>query len=325
MAELVTSKQYSQSVVDSILRARQRVYVLALIVQQSRDTSAIINALNLASHRGVDVRVMMDFSTYAYLNGFFRPSSIHAGKSRYATDMVNRLQTSGVTCQWLGQYQPFFFAGRTHSKWIIADNEVFSFGGINLQSRFSDERDYMFHLRDSRSADILSDIHHSIARVDRHEAYLRSSQIPTERGTILIDGGLPGDSVIYRRAIELAKQAKHILITTQYCPTGRLASIIKKTAHQAYFNEPTQANSLTRALIWFGKNRTGIKNSYRYQPYIHAKYMVFTLDNDKKVAITGSHNFISYGGLLGTREVALETSDAEIIEQIEAYNEKYIA
>jgi cardiolipin synthase len=44
-----------------------------------------------------------------------------------------------------------------------------------------------------------------------------------------------------------------------------------------------------------------------------------------KVAITGSHNFASGGVWLGTREIALETRDPHIIEQLEQFVVDYLA
>ena len=44
----------------------------------------------------------------------------------------------------------------------------------------------------------------------------------------------------------------------------------------------------------------------------------------KKVAITGSHNFVSGGVFLGTREVALETTNKKIIIQLERFFKEHV-
>ena len=44
-----------------------------------------------------------------------------------------------------------------------------------------------------------------------------------------------------------------------------------------------------------------------------------------KVAISGSHNFMFGSGVVGTREVAIETSDPHIIRQLEKFCEQYVA
>jgi cardiolipin synthase len=67
------------------------------------------------------------------------------------------------------------------------------------------------------------------------------------------------------------------------------------------------------------------QTSYRRSAYLHAKCIIFEHEDGTKTAITGSHNFVHGGVLLGTREVALETSDSSIIEQLETFIEKYIS
>ena len=44
----------------------------------------------------------------------------------------------------------------------------------------------------------------------------------------MTDGGFQGDSIIYRSACELARQADSVLLVSQYCPTGKLSRILKQ-------------------------------------------------------------------------------------------------
>ena len=43
------------------------------------------------------------------------------------------------------------------------------------------------------------------------------------------------------------------------------------------------------------------------------------MKDGSKVAITGSHNFAYTGVLLGTREIALETADPQVISELERF------
>ena len=71
---------------------------------------------------------------------------------------------------------------------------------------------------------------------------------------------------------------------------------------------------------------SGFKTLYsNKKPYLHAKFIIFTMKDGSKVAITGSHNFAYTGVLFGTREIALETNDPSIISQLESFYKKYIA
>ena len=48
------------------------------------------------------------------------------------------------------------------------------------------------------------------------------------------------------------------------------------------------------------------------------------MPNGNKIAITGSHNFMFGSVVLGTREVALETSDTAIIAQLEKFFKNHV-
>jgi cardiolipin synthase len=64
---------------------------------------------------------------------------------------------------------------------------------------------------------------------------------------------------------------------------------------------------------------------YTRNRYLHAKFMIFTMPDGSKVALTGSHNFVYAGVLLGTREIALETRNPKIIRQLESFFESHVA
>ena len=70
---------------------------------------------------------------------------------------------------------------------------------------------------------------------------------------------------------------------------------------------------------------SGFKTLYKKKPYIHAKFIIFTMKDGSKVAISGSHNFAYTGVLLGTREIAIETTNKDFIGQLESFYKKYIA
>ncbi len=319
--KLVDTDSFVSELVSSIQLARKRVYVLSLIIEQSNDASPIVTALIRAASRGVDVRVMADYSTYSYSAGHLKPFS-GIRDSHY---LANRLQAHGVSFHWLGKNNPFLFAGRTHSKWTIVDERVYAFGGINLHAKLQSDSDYMMVVTEPGIADLLTREFSAIFDADTMESVYMSHSYQTDIGEILIDGGLIFDSIIYRRALELVKTSHNVLLVTQYCPTGRLAGAIKNIEHQVYYNTPTTEDPFTNALIRFGERVTGISNLYSHKHIIHAKFMIATDANGKKTAITGSHNFISYGGILGTREIALLTTDTHIINSLEKFYEEHIA
>ncbi len=325
MVRLVTSKAYSRRVIRAIQDARSRVYVVSLTIQQHDDPSDIIRALTRAAERGVDVHVIGDYTTHMYMNGHLNPYYGLFKQIKNARELANRLRSHGIKFDWVGSRSPFLFAGRTHMKWIITDDSVFSFGGINLHETFSDDIDFQLEIVDKDLSDNLANEHLLMVSANHLEAPRLSCSFSSIYGEVLIDGGIVFDSIIYRRAVELASSAQHILMVTQYCPTGKLAKAIRQTKHNIYYNNPSTKDLFTNLLIKFGQKLTNIDNDYSKGQYIHAKFMIVTHANGSKTAITGSHNFISYGGILGTREIALQTSDPIIIGALEQYYKKYIA
>ena len=112
---------------------------------------------------------------------------------------------------------------------------------------------------------------------------------------------------------ELAKAAKRITYVSQYCPTGRLSAYLKKADSRLYFNPWRTAKLPNSVIIRFGELFSGLASSYTRSTYLHAKFIIFDMPDGTRVALTGSHNFPRGGMWVGTREIALETTDKHII------------
>jgi cardiolipin synthase len=240
--------------------------------------------------------------------------------------MVKRLKAAGVKFAWLGRARMTLFNGRTHSKWCVVDDTSFTFGGVNIyQDGITENIDYMFKIDNNYLADRLSYEQGRIIKAERRSTNYPSVVYELGGNQVLIDGGIIASSVIYRRACELAAKASHILFVSQYCPTGKLARILRTKDTTLYFNRPEQARSFNKVLISISMAVSGLKTSFKKHHYLHGKFIIFTMRNGTKIAITGSHNFAYTGVLFGTREIALETKDPSVIAQLESFFEKHIA
>ncbi len=311
---LIPSSDYIAHVANAVDNAHKRIASLSLIFLDHKATNPLLQAFARAQSRGVDVCVSADFSSYSYAAGYGRPATLNSQHVQPATQAKAYLEKHGVSFRWLGSDNMWLiFAGRTHSKWIIVDDTVYSFGGMNVHERSTKNADFMLCIQDATMADFLAEEHARIIRTDAHESWYKSHSFDTTIGTVLIDGGFPGDSIIYDRACQLASQATKLTYISQYCPSGRLARIMKKTGYTAYYNQPDHLDPLTKLLIKTSQRMGGIDNTYTREPYIHAKYLIATMPDSSTRVITGSHNFATAGVWAGTREVALETSDPAII------------
>lgn len=323
--KLISPIQYVREATEAVNRAETRVYLMSMVIADHETTHSLIAALEAAAKRGVKVVVAADIFTYGEVGNGFLPFRYYSHGSRSANNMVKTLKRAGVQFHWLGRGRVTVYHGRTHSKWCIADDTLFTFGGVNLYEEGIQNIDYMFRLKDHKLADRIVEEQTRVQKAESRSFNYHSVAYEQDDLTVLIDGGIIGQSVIYRRAVELSEKAAHITFVSQYCPTSKLARIFKKKSVTLYYNRPIQADGLNRLVIQFGQLLTGFKSSYTRARYLHAKCIIFTFEDGTKAAITGSHNFAYTGVLLGTREIALETRDPAIIAQLERFIEKEVA
>lgn len=323
--KLLITPDYIREAIEAITNAKHRVIFMSLMFTDDDVTDEFVDALEAAALRGVSVKIAADMFTYGELGGHFLPFKFFTKKSRATTSSVRELTKKGVTFNWLGRFAATPVNGRTHIKCLIVDDIVFSFGGVNLYGKdISNNNDYMFLCRDARLADDLTHEFNQITKADSSHHTYRSHKFSYGDNFVLTDGGFQGDSIIYRRACDLARQSKEILLVSQYCPTGKLSRIIKQKQSRLYFNPPELAGPLNKLVITAGMLFSGHSTLYQRDRYLHAKFIIFTMSDGSKVALTGSHNFVYGGVLLGTREIALETKDPKIIRQLEEFFKKRV-
>lgn len=323
--ELLPPHQYVKDATDAIKKAKRRISFLCMMVSDDTATDAFIDALNEAARRGVHVEVAADVFTYGELSGHFIPTRYFTKKTRETNTMAKEFKENNVIFNWLGRFSNTPFTGRTHIKWCVVDDTIYSFGGVNLYDQGLENADYMFKIIDGELADTLDKEYERLVRADNGHFAYKSRTIKSRYGKVHIDGGLPFDSAIYRRACSLASEAESVIYASQYGPTGKLNRLLKKTNSKLYFNNGEHAPGINKFAIGVIHFLTRNKTRYKKKRYLHAKFMLFTMKDGRKIALTGSHNFVHGGVLLGTREVALETENAAVIQQLEEFYQEYVA
>lgn len=324
---LLSAPDYLTDLTERVTGASTRVVIVTMVFHNDSDRmEALVQALCDAVGRGVSVMMCADSFTYLEPNSplkrFIRGQSSQAYR---ALRVAKRLKNAGVQFRWLGRHANVGVMGRTHAKWSVVDDTVYSFGGVNLYDMGVENTDYMFRITSGELADILSERFDWLVHSDRNNHAGRNRVVRLSSKTqIILDGGIPFHSKIYSRAITLSKEASEILFVSQYCPTGRLASILRQKKSKLYFNHWEDAGALNTFVIRAGMHSSKLSTHYKRDPYLHAKFMVFTMPDGKKVALTGSHNFAAGGVMLGTREICLETTSDVIIGQLEAFFESSV-
>lgn len=322
--KLILPEVYVNNVTDQIRKAKNRIYLMTMVLVHDSSTDELLDALCAAAERGVEVNVAGDSFTYTDFQGSYIPTTYRSRRVREAMDMQKRFRATGAEFKWLGKLSMIAFSGRTHIKWCVVDDTVYSFGGVNLDDQSVKNTDYMFEVNNEALASRIVAEHSRIIKADESGHAYRSHKFGDDDNTVLIDGGFLGDSIIYRRACYWAERSTHVTLVSQYCPTGRLSKLLKNTHSDLYFNHWTNAGLLNRLVIRIGMFHSKHSTSYHRRSYLHAKFIIFTLNDGSKIAITGSHNFVRAGVFLGTREVALETSNKKIISQLERFFKEHV-
>lgn len=326
--KLIVADDYPIKLVKTIDQSRSRIAVVATTFRDDdRRSHEIINALCRAGDRGVLVSICADIFTYIEPKEFMlRSPKRQPARAINALKLERRLKKHGIHFRWLGRNGNVPLMGRTHSKWAIIDNTVYAFGGLNLDSESFDNTDFMIKIEDKELADRLFSEHTRLMSADKGGHASRSHQFTIKGGDrVLVDGGLFGDSIIYRRACRLAREAESIVLVSQYCPTGKLNRILRHKQATVYFNHWRQAAWMNKILIQVGMLFAKQHTRYRRKPYLHAKFIIFTMPSGQEIALTGSHNFMFGSGLMGTREIALETTNKKLIRQLKTFLDDHVA
>lgn len=322
--KLLLPADYISDATKNIKTAQKRISLLSMVVADDETTNELIDALSEAAKRGVTVEVAADIFTYGELGGFFLPTRYRSRKSRETSKMAKEFKKNGVKFTWLGKSRTTIFNGRTHIKWCVVDDTVYSFGGVNLYQKGIENIDYILKLTNNGLADKLTNEYHRLVKADAKDYAYRSHEFACDDDKIFIDGGFFGDSIIYRQACKLASQATKIKLVSQYCPTGKLARIINQKESYLYFNPIKNATIINKIVIGLGMILSGNKTLFDKSRYLHAKFILFYMPNGKVIALTGSHNFVSTGVILGTREIAMQTENPAITKQLEDFLNNYV-
>lgn len=305
---VVQSQQYPERLLLLIPSAKKRIVITAMIVRFSARLDEIERALIAAIKRGVRVQIVADnFGQSGYSRGGGTPKNVFKAECQRTLQLFERLRSANADISLIGKIGLNPYAGRYHAKITIVDNHVFSFGGINFSDDSFEHTDYMLYAHEAALADQLA-----------HIAQQNAVELPNEdlsisldaKNTLLFDAGVPGKSIIYEQACELAANAQSIIYISQMQPSGELGHLIRNTRNTCYICRPIQGGIRLASLaqLWDSWH-TKLVNQYKGSRYLHAKCILFEQKDGSKMLISGSHNFSWRGVAFGSKEIALRSSD----------------
>jgi hypothetical protein len=329
----------------SELEPSERIAIATMALNvQDRLVNDLFEALSAAAKRGVTVHVVIDAYTFLSRERSPVPGPLWGRRDlpahlpepyNFQLDAVEKLRASGATCAITNMPDKPLSpppTGRSHIKAAVVGDTVFV-GGCNLES--SSEIDVMVRWHDKDSASWLypwivkmaesSSTKKTFGREDRQ------FNIPNGP-SLLIDAGVPKQSIIFENALQLIDSAnKHIFITCQYFPGGttgkHLRAAHKRGAEVQIIYNPPKAHGKKAFMHHLHNARERSRMPAEFfsyplpvgAPYLHAKVLI-----SETSAMVGSHNYISQGVTFGTAEIALIWKNAEFARALETFMFEHI-
>jgi cardiolipin synthase A/B len=330
--KLVVGNEFLPELTRAVAKARNRIWIQSMLFESGKNIGSIIEQMKLKASQGVDVRLVIDWVAGRYVGGKLDLWPVWDDEWREHKKKVqegNKAEIAGlkqagvkVTIKNYPQFWHHFlpFMGRNHMKMYVVDETVW-LGGVNFTDKSFTWLDFVVKFSQPEMTDKIAA--HFDPQQDKGNYSIRLNS----EYELLIDNGVMGQSIILDRALKLIRNAgEEILFVSQLLPVAQVADsliskanngvrvkIITSQADDGLFK--TQPHKVMH--WWARKKMTGRENlTIIHAPgKVHAKY----LQVDKKTAIFGSHNLVETGVWLGTAEIAVETTDPDLISQTDRY------
>ena len=310
---------------------------------EDQHIAQLLSALLLASKRGARVVCIVDAISLLISDHGLPVFSVSRHKLRTAPGSLaarhralEELRAAGAECHIINVSKRrvgLIQQGRSHIKCAVIGNDLFV-GGCNLTR--PEQIDVMIHRNDQPAADILAGWLRRIADTEQTRDALGDVDVAAQlddQTSLLLDAGVPKQSLIYEEALALIDTAERsVYITCQYFPGGETARHLAAAqargvavtinfshpsahGHAATLHQLHQLRQRARKLpSTFFAGRLN-----RNLPKLHAKVLI-----SEKAALVGSHNYVVQGVNFGTAEIALKSTDPAFGSQLRSFIEQQI-
>lgn len=319
---LMDGDAYYDALLKKLPKAKTRIVLAAMIILWGKKTDAVFAELEKAVNRGVRVHVLLDNYTRLQVREL-SPRNLSRLRLKKTLLLLDELAQKGARVDFVGKLGINPFKGRCHVKITVIDDNSYSFGGLNFSDENFANSDYMLHSKSPEVADCLEQL---ADRIGATTGPMPDAEVALSLAqSILFDGGQQESSIIFERAVILADQAKKVYFVSQMAPSGALAHALRATDTTYYFTRPEQMPVPSSWGQAFDQQRYRIANQYQLARYIHAKFMLFELQNGEKALLSGSNNFSYRGVAYGTKEIALYSTDTRLWRQLYNFFEAHIS
>jgi len=317
-------------------KAKHSIYLQSMNFEAGEVLSRVEKVLLDALNRGVRVNINHDWISQVFVHGNLSliPSTSSDAKSK-ERDLHEKtkaieanLRAQGATiivtnpANTFNRFLPM--VRRNHIKMYVVDEEIVWMGGVNLFDEAFEKIDIMIRFEEKK---IVRGLVKQFFMVNQLRSPIDYKLKLTPSESLFVDTGKIGSSIIYEEAMEKIDSAtKHIIFMSQFVPDGPLLrKLIKATQRGVKVDVVTSSEKN----VLFTSFPTRI--TYLYFQYLLPKYPKLSLTHrtkdvhakiisvDGKFAMVGSHNYTYSGVLFGTEEIMMETTDQNLVKDIEQF------
>jgi phosphatidylserine/phosphatidylglycerophosphate/cardiolipin synthase-like enzyme len=331
---IYTSEEYFDAIIAEISATStgDEVILVSMTFDPAKKTVRhLLAELGAAGKRGVKARLIIDARVFLYQDEhglgplFYSPKLPSRLPKRY--DLIRKalycLKECSVDYNIINIPARSFtnpHGGRCHIKFTLINDSIY-FGGANLDNDAN--IDLMVGLQDADFANYLREFAAELVARGNVRKAMHDTDALVSLGLnskVLIDAGVPNQSLIFENAIQLIKSAReHIFITCQHFPSGAIGRHLLE-AHKRgvridiYSNHPNKSvwpyNILHYGAVQLAKRQLP-KNFFENtlmgpENYLHAKLIA-----TEQGAMVGSHNYLGIGVKFGTAEMTLINHDPD--------------
>jgi phosphatidylserine/phosphatidylglycerophosphate/cardiolipin synthase-like enzyme len=328
-----TAPVFLQDFLQKAQAAQNKVLIQSMVFETGEMMEKLAPILAAKAQEGVDVQLEIDWVSRRFIHGHLPLLPVLSSEERQYNRLLHtknwqvreELMSKGVKiteinqASLISQFLPMF--RRNHVKLFIVDDKFGWVGGVNLLDRAFSCQDFMVRFD---QIDEIKTLEEQFFRVNANRPRQNLENRLNKTDILLTDAGKIANSIIYRRALELINTAKSDLcFVSQFVPEGQVRDALMSASARGVNVEIVNSFSAAKAK-WSAAHKAAYRAflfqlrrhpsiSFRHSTErIHAKLLIA----DSQTALFGSHNLVDTGVLMGTEEIAVHTSDPDLVVQL---------
>lgn len=334
--DVLSPEKFLPDLQEELTKAKQRIWIKTMHLEDGKIAQSLLESLRLAVQRGVNTMLHIDsFSTLIvgrwYLPNLLRemtPAARRQISAQRKNDAVLFKELEKVTDELVftnparGIVDKMIpFRGRDHRKVTIIDNLAYM-GGLNYFDLDFQRPDFTVKIEDPAIV---------LKLAEQFDLKLQDDlQIECNSETdLLVDCGKPKRSLILDHAVDLVGRATEVLLTSQYIPDGVFLRALDEARRrgakvQVITSSPSQiteisVRTLNEAKYVISDLKGRLPPVFFFYPgWVHAKLLIAEVEG-VKTAIFGSHNFSQSVVDAGTAEIALQSTNPQLVSNLESF------